>query len=442
MRSLKLTLSYAIIISIVVLLFGKFNDGGWYTLAALSIKSGYQPFIDFHYPHTPHYAYLISQVLHLCPESIHPVLFLRIFHSLIWLIAVLMTVSLVRKENISLLAILILCQPYQIYFLCLIKSYGLIQLLLLFVLLLQKTNWKQFTGLILGLIITIRVSTPVTLLLMPAVNKPWNWSLLILALASLIPAINAGLLDHWFLPIQHLGLEMNAFNKFYLENFREPLEFRLSRKIGYLIKSLIMWSPFLLIAYQTKNVKVLILLGLNIFIHIFLARPLDEYSCFFLLPCAVMLCSQKISIPKFFYIISVIVFLIQLERFSNRLVLPQSQILQLQQLKLEGTVFGLDAHLQSNYFNSYDKRQTLGHFSVFPTWSDEFSTNKNVFNNNTLKNHIANHKFDWLLVTNSQIKSIGLKPLLNNYELFRKVPNMLEENEDLLIYKNLSLRSN
>ena len=78
-----------------------------------------------------------------------------------------------------------------------------------------------------------------------------------------------------------------------------------------------------------------------------------------------MLCSQKISIPKFFYITSVIVFLIQLERFSNRLVLPQSQILQLQQLKLEGTVFGLDAHLQSNYFNSYDKRQTLGHFSVF-----------------------------------------------------------------------------
>ena len=442
MRSIKLVLSYAIAISVVVLLFGKFNDGGWYTLAALSIKSGYQPFIDFHYPHTPHYAYLLSQVLHLCPESIHPVLFLRFFHSLIWLFAVLMAVSLVRKENISLLAILILCQPYQIYFLCLIKSYGIIQLLLLFVLLLQNTNLKLFTGLILGLIITIRVSTPVTLILMPAANKSWNLALLVLALASLIPAINAGLLDHWFLPIQHLGLEMNAFNKFYLENFREPLEFRLSRKIGYLIKSLIMWSPFLLIAYQTKNVKVLILLCLNIFIHIFLARPLDEYSCFFLLPCAVMLCSQKISIPKFFYITSVIVFLIQLERFSNRLVLPQSQILQLQQLKLEGTVFGLDAHLQSNYFNSYDKRQTLGHFSVFPTWSDEFSTNKNVFNNNTLKNHIANHKFDWLLVTNSQIKSIGLKPLISKYELFRKVPNMLEENVDLLIYKNLSLRSN
>ena len=204
-----------------------------------------------------------------------------------------MAVSLVRKENISLLAILILCQPYQIYFLCLIKSYGIIQLLLLFVLLLQNTNWKLFTGLILGLIITIRVSTPVTLILMPAANKSWNLALLVLALASLIPAINAGLLDHWFLPIQHLGLEMNAFNKFYLENFREPLEFRLSRKIGYLIKSLIMWSPFLLIAYQTKNVKVLILLCLNIFIHIFLARPLDEYSCFFLLPCAVMLCSQE-----------------------------------------------------------------------------------------------------------------------------------------------------
>ena len=282
MRSIKLVLSYAITISVVVLLFGKFNDGGWYTLAALSIKSGYQPFIDFHYPHTPHYAYLLSQVLHLCPESIHPVLFLRFFHSLIWLFAVLMAVSLVRKENISLLAILILCQPYQIYFLCLIKSYGIIQLLLLFVLLLQNTNWKLFTGLILGLIITIRVSTPVTLILMPAANKSWNLALLVLALASLIPAINAGLLDHWFLPIQHLGLEMNAFNKFYLENFREPLEFRLSRKIGYLIKSLIMWSPFLLIAYQTKNVKVLILLCLNIFIHICSSYTFSYfYLCFF-----------------------------------------------------------------------------------------------------------------------------------------------------------------
>ena len=249
--------------------FGKFNDGGWYTLAALSIKSGYQPFIDFHYPHTPHYAYLLSKFYICVPNQF--VLFT--FHSLIWLFAVLMAVSLVRKENISLLAILILCQPYQIYFLCLIKSYGIIQLLLLFVLLLQNTNCRLFTGLILGLIITIRVSTPVTLILMPAANKSWNLALLVLALASLIPAINAGLLDHWFLPIQHLGLEMNAFNKFYLENFREPLEFRLSRKIGYLIKSLIMWSPFLLIAYQTKNVKVLILLCLNIFIHIFLARP-------------------------------------------------------------------------------------------------------------------------------------------------------------------------
>ena len=277
---------------------------------------------------------------------------------------------------------------------------------------------------------------------MPETNKFWNWSLLILALASLIPAINTGLLDHWFLPIQHLGLEINAFNKFYLENFREPLEFRLSRKIGYLIKSLTMWSPFLLLAFQTKNRRVLVLLALNILLHMLLARPLDEYSCFFLLPCALMLCNRKISIPKFFYIISFIVFLIQLTRFSNRLVFPQSQILQLQTLKLEGTVFGLDAHLQSNYFNSYDKRQTLGHFSIFPTWSDEFSTQKNVFNNNTLKNHIANHEFDWLLVTHSQIKSIKLEPLLKNYKLVKKVPNMLEKNEDLLIYRNLSFRSN
>ena len=441
MWSIRFLVSYSIFIAIVTILFGKFNDGGWYTLAALSIKSGAQPFIDFHYPHTPHFAYFLSKILHLCPESIHPVLYLRFFCVIIWLISVLLTIALVKKENYRLLMILILCQPYQIYFLCIIKCYGVIQLLLLFVLFLQNTHWKSFSGFLVGLILAIRISTPASLALMPSTNKLWSWFLLILALTSLIPAIKMGLLDHWFLPIQHFGLEINSFNKFYLDKFHEPLGIQWSRKIGYLIKSFIMWSPFILIALYAKNLKVLFLLIINILLHVCLARPLDEYSCFFLLPCAVMLCNSKIDVPKFFYTISLIVFITQLDRFNNRLVLHQSQILKLQALKLKGSVFSLDAYIQSNYFKSYDKRQTLGHFSIFETWSDEFCQRKNVFNNNTLKNHILNRKFDWLITTDTQVQSIGLKSLLRNYKLAKKIPTMLEQNEDLLIYKNLSPNS-
>ena len=124
MWSIRFLVSYSIFIAIVTILFGKFNDGGWYTLAALSIKSGAQPFIDFHYPHTPHFAYFLSKILHLCPESIHPVLYLRFFCVIIWLISVLLTIALVKKENYRLLMILILCQPYQIF--CIIKCHGVI----------------------------------------------------------------------------------------------------------------------------------------------------------------------------------------------------------------------------------------------------------------------------------------------------------------------------
>jgi len=441
MWSIRFLVSYSIFLAIVTIFFGKFNDGGWYTLAALSIKSGAQPFVDFHYPHTPHFAYFLSKILHLCPESIHPVLFLRFFCATIWLITILLTIGLVKKENYKLLMVLILCQPYQIYFLCIIKCYGVIQLLLLFVLLLQNTQWKSFSGFLVGVILAIRISTPASLALMPNTKKLWSWSLLILALTSLIPAINMGLLDHWFLPIHHFGLEINSFNKFYLDTFHEPLGIQWSRKIGYLLKSLTMWSPFLLLAIYIKNLKVLFLLTVNILLHMSLARPLDEYSCFFLLPCTVMLCHNKIDVPMFFYIISLLVFITQINRFSNRLVFPKSQLLELQSLKLKGSVFSLDAYIQSNYFRSYDKRQTLGHFSIFKTWSDEFCQRKNVFNNNTLKSHILNRNFDWLITTNSQIQSIGLKSLLHKYKLIKKIPTMLEQNEDLLIYKNLSSKS-
>ena len=75
-----------------------------------------------------------------------------------------------------------------------------------------------------------------------------------------------------------------------------------------------------------------------------------------------MLCDSKIDVPKYFYTISLIVFITQINRFNNRLVIPQSQILELQTLKLKGSVFSLRCHIQSNYFKSYDKRQTLGHF--------------------------------------------------------------------------------
>ena len=208
MWPLSVLISTGSILGILILLFGKFNDGGWYTLAALWIESGAHPFVDFHCPHTPHYVYVLSQILYFCPESMHPVLYLRFFSLAIWIMTLTIAALIVKKENHKLLTILILCQPYQIYFLCIIKCYGFLQLIIVLSLLLQNTTSKWFSGYLIGLVLSIRVSAPATLLLMPTPYKLWYWSLLILALASLIPAIKLGLLEHWFLPIQHYNMEI------------------------------------------------------------------------------------------------------------------------------------------------------------------------------------------------------------------------------------------
>ena len=423
------------ILGILIILFGKFNDGGWYTLAALWIQSGAHPFVDFHYPHTPHYVYLLAQVLHFCPESIHPTLFLRFFSMSIWIITLLITLRLINKENHKLVTILILCQPYQIYFLCIVKCYGVLQLLILLVIWMQNSNFKWFSGSLIGLILSVRISAIATLTLMPSPGKIGHWLLFILAMCSLIPAINSGLLEHWFLPIQHFTAEINSFNQHYLDSYQEPLRMQFNRKLAYLLKSCIMWSPFLLLAYVSKNLKVLSLICLNIIFHLLVSRPLDEYSCFLLLPCSLLLCQNLISAPKSFYILSLLVFFIQIPRFSNRLVVKHSQIVQLQSLNIKGSVFGLDAYVQSNFFDSCDVRQILGHLSIFNNWSDEFVTQKKVFNHNTLKVHLRTSNYDWLLLTNSQIKEIKLHRILRNYRLIKTIPNMLEGNETLFVYQ-------
>jgi len=236
-------------------------------------------------------------------------------------------------------------------------------------------------------------------------------------------------------------MEVNSFNQHYLDSFQEPLKMQLNRKLDYILKSFVIWSPFLLLAYSSKNLKVLSLLSLNIIFHLLVNKPLDEYSCFLLLPCALLLCKNPISIPRSFYILSLLVFLIQIPRFSNRLAIQNSQIIQLQSLNLEGSVFGLDAYIQSNYFNSCDKRQILGHFSIFNAWSDDFATQKKVFNRNTLRAHLIAQKFDWLLLTKSQIESLKLQKVLSNYKLVNSIPTMLELQETLLMYKVLSSES-
>ncbi|PCJ18396.1 MAG: hypothetical protein COB02_10895 [Candidatus Cloacimonadota bacterium] len=464
MSKQKRVLTFIIIIFVwffygyLIILYGKFNDGGWYTSSAISIDKGLSLYKDFYFPHTPFYVYLYS--FFLCFFSEPNILVGRFIHwfitSLLFAFLCLKLFKKTSKKSIFLFVILVLSNPCFIYYLSIIKSYSFVQVLLLISLWTFLSENKKLSYFFLGLASSMRISFIPIVFLYWFYDKEKSLKKVLLFLFPWIFLLHfdfIALKQNLYLPIKLFGVYINEISAYHLQNVSAlSLLAIFQRKLAYLIQTLSLFLPFLLLVfYLRKNSKVKFLFYIFIMstlTHGLSLLPYDEYHSPLWL--ALLFLSlfyiKTLQNKEFKNIIKVcaITFLISLSRFKSKLVLEKSQILKLIKIsnqiqkKVQTKKYKLlcfDAYMNVSTRFDFPKELIMSRFSFYYKWTENQVKKHNVVNSIMIKKWIINKDFDFILLTNSEIEKMKLnKVVQENYFLISQYNHLFELKEVSNLY--------
>ena len=459
-RNTKITLFILLIgwvlFGLGFLYFGKFQDGGWYTCAAKTVLRGLSPFEDFYYPHTPHYLWSYATLLSWMPNA--DPFWGRILHILLSTLTLCVCLHLLVREardRLFWFVMVLLLNPYMLQFLFQIKSYALIQLLLLGSLWQFLRGNKEISYSLLAILSMFRISfLPLLPLYIWLDRRHFRPTAL---LAYFIPFLTLFSLDwevvlkNLFLPIPWPVLSPNLFNHAYLESNSLTLVEVISEKIGYILRSSLIFIPFLLTVHCVKPKKIRsLLLGLFVIIliaHLPAQRPFDEYLAPVFLPLYLILFlhadfgSFRIRNSTLFLLIFSAC--VTTWRGYRRLVFPsqiqriETVISELEKVKpgKRSLLFSFDGYLNSFLKEPAPLDTTMGRFSLQPNFTPEQARSLKVVHPEFLWDWIATKKFSYLLLSDSEIHILGhhspgfLNHLKSHYTLVQTFDYLLEVNE-------------
>jgi hypothetical protein len=444
------------------LVYGKFNDGGWYTCAAQAVLKGLNPYTDFYYPHTLPYLYFYSALLSLWPE---PGVFEgRILHILVTLFLIgLVTYGLYKKNRstVSLILFALAFNPYVLSFLFTIKSYAFLQWLLFLSLGFYFRQQRVVAYFFLGLACHLRISFLPLILVYAWVDRSrfrlGSWAGFLAPFLVLLALPVEAMSENLFLPVPLLGFEPNAFNQVYFQSSGADWGSFYARKAAYLLRSLLLFLPFLILVRHINIPRVsgilVSFLGFGFLGHLIAVRPYEEYliplyiPLYFFLFISLRFPLKPLSRWAWFFIF--ISLGNQFYKGSRRLVWPQSQLLAIQTLHSELAERSASSSSQSlcfdGYFNAsgiqaYPREVIMGRFSRFPGWKSSRADRLQIVNASKLKNWFQARTFDWILLSSSEQESFfsqdpQLKAILkNNYRYIKQISRFFELPEETYIY--------
>lgn len=441
--------------------FGKFQDGGWYTCAARALLEGLQPYVDFYYPHTPLYLWIYSFLLDFLPAP-NPWWgrFLHFLLSTLCLVFCLRKLKIAGRTNWNWFLVIILINPYFLYFLFQIKSYAICQILLFGSLYLWIESRKPAAYFLLSLVSLTRISFfPILLVYLWLDRKQLKPSYFLaygLPLLTLFFWPWESMAQNLFFPIPIPGHTPNPFNEAYFGIQSPQLISMLKDKVGFLLRLMIIFTPFLILIRHLKNSNVSRLLlwvfWISVLSHVLALKPLDEYLSPVFIPLYFLLFLHY-GAPKRLRAWMIVLIILSgahtMVRGIRRFVFP-SQIQQIESLvqKIRAASAGerelllsFDGYVNSMLPGKIQRETIMARFSFRPEFEPQQAQALHVVHPRDVERWIGEKRFSFLLLSTSEMDSFnlaiaGFSDLLRrHYQMEQSFENLTETEQESYLWR-------